>query len=312
MLLTSIIVTITYVIHENINFQKWDKCIKKAINGSIYGYSWFLNIVSGHWDALIDENYENVMPLPYRKVLGFKILVQPHFATNLGVYSSQVPDADIVNRFLAAIPAQFRYLHINLNKYNRLTTGNIRVKHDIHYELDLIRPYPKIHSHYLKNVLQSLAGADIYKIAVVPDLNSNDLLQLYKKSKGRIRNLLFQKRINSLKMLVSTAVRYGIGHIYGAYTRDNDLCAAAFFVFSHQKATLLFVGLNKIAIKEHALEVIIDEFIKLHSEQNLTLRFEFVSRKKFAAVYQGFGGQRYQFLNIRQNRLPWFLKFVQL
>jgi hypothetical protein len=40
------------------------------------------------------------------------------------------------------------------------------------------------------------------------------------------------------------------------------------------------LDLNKVAIKEHSLEVIIDEFIKLHADQNITLRFEFRSGKK--------------------------------
>jgi len=305
-------VNIRYVTHEAIDFQKWDKCIKKSINGSIYGYSWFLNIAARHWDALIDENYENVMPLPYWKILGMKILIQPHFATNLGVYSSQVLDCKTVNLFLTSVPEDFRYVHINLNKYNKLTITNIRIKRDIHFELDLIRSYQKIQSLYWKNVSLNLMLARGNKISVIPGLNSNDLIELYKRSKGAIWNVLFKRRINTLKTLVSSSVRYRVGQVYGAYTSENVLFAAAFFVFSHQRATLLFLGLNKVAIKKHALEVIIDEFIKLHSDQNLTLRFEFASRRKFAPIYKGFGGQQYQFMNIRQNKMPWLLKHLPL
>ena len=45
---------IRYVKHNDIDFKKWDKCITKAINGSVYGYSWFLDIVAKEWDALLD------------------------------------------------------------------------------------------------------------------------------------------------------------------------------------------------------------------------------------------------------------------
>lgn len=303
---------VTYIKHEDIDLKKWDKCIKKAVNGSIYGYSWFLNIVSENWDALIDENYENVMPLTYLKFFGVKALVQPHFATNLGVYSSQVLDTETVNKFISSIPLEFNYVNIRLNKYNKLTIANIKIERDIHYELDLIQPYEKIRSQYSKNIRENLQVSSKNRITVIPCLNSNDLIQLHLKNSRRISNLLFRKKNELLKKIVSTAVRYRVGQVMGAYTHRNVLCAAAFFVFSHQKATLLFLELNKIAIKERALEAVIDEFIKLHADQNVTLRFEFASRKKFASVYEGFGAQRFQFMNIKQNRLPSLLKLLRL
>jgi hypothetical protein len=305
-------VNIRYIKHNEIDFKKWDKCIKKAINGSIYGYSWFLNTVSATWDALIDENYENVMPLTYRSILGLKVLCQPHFATNLGVYSSQILECETVNRFIAAIPDEFRYIRINLNKYNKLTIDNLKIKRDIHYELDLIESYEKIQRKYSENLKQKIALARQHNVSVVPSLNSSDLVHLFQKSKTKLWNLVFPKRVHDLKMLVSTAIRYRVGQVYGAYANGNNLCAAAFIIFSHQKATLLFLGFNKIALKQHALEIIIDEFIKLQAEQNLTLRFEFASRKKFAGIYTGFGGRRYQFMNIRQNRLLRIIKFMRL
>jgi predicted aldo/keto reductase-like oxidoreductase len=101
-------------------------------------------------------------------------------------------------------------------------------------------------------------------------------------------------------MLIATVVKYKVGQIYGAYTRENTLCAAALFVWSHQKVFLLLFGFDKIGKKEQALEVLIDEFIKLHAEQNLTLRFEFTLQKKYSGLYSGFGGQRYEFLKIRR------------
>ncbi|MDP4209462.1 MAG: hypothetical protein Q8928_11675 [Bacteroidota bacterium] len=303
---------IQYVKHEDIDFQRWDRCIRKAVNGSIYGYSWYLNTVSKEWNALIDENYENVMPLTYRTILGIKMLIQPHLATNLGVYSSQVLDGEKVNSFIAAIPKEYRYVRINLNKYNKLSVDNIKVSGDIHYELDLIEPYNKIRSRYTKEAINAIKVAEDKNITIISGLNSADLIHIYQKNKGFLWNIFFRQRIATLKVLVSTAVRFRVGHIYGAYQNNNRLCAAAFFVTVHKRATLLFLGLDKEAIKNHVLEAIIDEFIKLHCEQDLTLRFEFASRKKYAGIYAGIGGRRYRFMSIQQNRLPWYLKFLKL
>lgn len=301
---------IHYIKHADIDLRGWDRCIKKSMNGSLFGYSWFLDIVSPHWDALIDDNYEHVMPLTHRSILGLKMLIQPYFATNLGVYSIQVLDCETVNQFISAIPDSYRYIRINLNKYNKLSVADIKISQDIHFELDLIEPYERIRKRYGESVKAKLTEAAFNNISVIGGLNSNDLTQLYKKRKGRIWNLFYRKQFSALQEIISTAVRYRVGEIYGAYSGGNKLCAAAFFGWSHQKVTLIFLGLNATALKEHALEAVIDEFIKQHAEQNLTLRFEYASRKKYACTYAGFGGRKFQFMNIRQSRMPWFLKWI--
>lgn len=260
----------------------------------------------------MDANYENVMPLTHKRIFGIEMLLQPWFATNLGVYSVNVLESTVVNAFIAAIPAKYRYIRINLNKYNKLTNKDIKTSSDIHYELDLISNYTKIRSKYTPQIVEGLSIAKRGKISIIADLNSNDITLLYRKSKGPVRNLIWQRKMEALKSLVSTSVRFRVGQVYGAYNADNKLCAAAFFVWSHQRVTLILLALTNHAIKNHALEVIIDEFIRTHAEQNLTLRFEYASRERFSSLYSGFGARRFQFMNIRLNRLSKIFSLPQL
>jgi hypothetical protein len=287
-----------YVKHTDIDFQKWDKCIKKSVNGSIYGYSWYLNIVSEDWDAIIDDKYETVMPVTFQRFLGCNILLQPPFASNLGVYSTKVLDSKMVDNFVHVLTEKFRFININLNKYNKATGSFFKIKRDIVYELDLIPSYQRISSSYNSIINQNLMEARNNKITIVQGMNSNDLVRLYLRNKSIIWKVVFRKHVNKIRMLISTAIKYRVGQIYGAYTAENNLCAAGFFVWSHQKVFFLFLGLNKTGKKQFALEALIDEFIKLHSEQNLTLRFEYSSRNKYSSIYMGFGGRRNEFMKV--------------
>ena len=70
---------IKYLKHNQIDKQKWDSAIENARNGLVYVLSWFLDIVSPDWDALVYGDYEVVMPLTYRNKLGVKYLYQPVF-----------------------------------------------------------------------------------------------------------------------------------------------------------------------------------------------------------------------------------------
>ena len=75
---------IRYVTQEFINKSLWDQCIKKAVNGRVYAYSWYLDIMADNWDALIigDETYETVFPLTYRSKYGISYLYQPFLPNN--------------------------------------------------------------------------------------------------------------------------------------------------------------------------------------------------------------------------------------
>jgi hypothetical protein len=297
---------IRYLQHHEIDYQKWDKCIKKSVNGSIYAYSWFLNIVSEEWDALIDEKYETVMPLTFKKVFGFKILIQPVFASNLGVFSTKVLNEEVVDSFIKAIPGKFWLFNINLNKYNKITEQLFHIRHDCVYEIDLIPSYKRISESFSNEVKEEIEYAAKNKISIITGMNSNDLVSLYLNNKTLLQKILFRKHIKKIKMLVSNSIKFRVGQVYGAYTRENSLCAAAFFVWSHNRVFLLFFGFNKTGLKELAHITLINEFIKLHAEQNLTLRFEFSSRNKYSDLYMGFGGRRYEFMRVRKKGFPLF------
>ena len=79
---------IRYIPHHEIDKSLWDRTITNAVNGSICALSWYLDIVAGTWDALVEGDYENVMPLPWRKKGGIRYIHQPRFTQQLGLFGS--------------------------------------------------------------------------------------------------------------------------------------------------------------------------------------------------------------------------------
>ena len=49
---------IKYLQYNELDKVKWDVCINKASNGLIYGYSFYLDNMAKHWDALVLNDYE--------------------------------------------------------------------------------------------------------------------------------------------------------------------------------------------------------------------------------------------------------------
>ena len=81
---------IKYLQHKEIDKSKWDACISRAPNGLIYPYSFYLDAMAKHWDALVLKDYEAVMPLTWNRKYGFYYLYQPAFTASLGVFGKNL------------------------------------------------------------------------------------------------------------------------------------------------------------------------------------------------------------------------------
>jgi hypothetical protein len=68
---------------EEIEKNKWNGTIHYAINGNIFGYYWYLKAVIGEWDAIVEEDYQSVMPI-FKKPLNAH---QYDLLKELGPYS---------------------------------------------------------------------------------------------------------------------------------------------------------------------------------------------------------------------------------
>ena len=56
-----------YIESKNIDKSRWDQCVSSSKSPLVYGYSWYLDLVSPEWCGIIMEDYSAVMPLPVKK-----------------------------------------------------------------------------------------------------------------------------------------------------------------------------------------------------------------------------------------------------
>src|ERR1700676_3681504 len=99
---------IRYLERNEIDADKWDHCILNAPNGLIYARSFYLDSMAENWSALVEGDYQQVMPLTWNKKFGFRYLYQPYFTKSLGVFGKSSLPFEI-SSFLNAVPEKFKY-----------------------------------------------------------------------------------------------------------------------------------------------------------------------------------------------------------
>ena len=77
---------IRYLTHNQIDTLRWDECVTHSPDGLVYAWSWYLNVVHQNWEALVEDDYEAVMPLCGGKKFGINYLFQPFFTQKFGVF----------------------------------------------------------------------------------------------------------------------------------------------------------------------------------------------------------------------------------
>lgn len=298
---------IRYVGRNKIEEERWNACIDKAFNGNLYGYSWFLDIVAGEWDALIEDDYDRVFPLVYRKKFGLSYVYQPFFTQQLGLYSTTKLDTSGLTSFIESIPVKFKRIEINLNAFNNADSVKYKLIPQINHELDLIHSYDAIRKNYTENLIRNIRKGEKAKLSISKNIKPDDIIDLFRKNRGSEIAHLHEEEYMRLKRIAYTCMYKGIASIQGVYDMQNQLIAGAFFIHSNNKSIFLFSGLSEEGRHAGAMPFLIDTFIREHAGRHLTFDFDGSNDPNLARFYRSFGSKEYIYHRLVLNRMPFLL-----
>ncbi len=297
---------IQYLKRNEVNDVLWNECIGHSANGTIYGHTYYLDNMADNWDALMLNNYEAVMPLPWRKKWGIYYLYQPFLTAQLGVFGNELT-AEIMEAFLNAVPKKFRYWDLPFNHQNLFPVSTFPLHLRSNFVLHLNSPYEKLYNCYRENIKRNINKSRDYGCTVSTGVAVDsiiDLAQLQAKD-------VSQKDFENFKTLFDFLKAKGSAKTYGIVSNTGALLASCVFFFSHNRAYYILVGNHPNGRTLGASHALIDAFIKDHSGQTLALDFEGSDIRNLAFFYSSFGAVEEKYSAIKLNRLPWWAKWMK-
>lgn len=292
---------ITYLEHNAIDKAKWDALIAEC--GNIYAYSWYLDIVHPGWEALVEDDYQSVMPLTGGKKFGVNYLFQPYFVQQLGVFSKALTP-ETTEAFLKAIPSKYRFAEIRLNEGNVFAEGCEGVEYHRNVLLDLGQEYEAMHSQYHQNTKRNLAKAENGNLQVVDMVDPNDVIALFRDNRGAMIGKWGDAEYARLVDLTQAAISRDAACVLGVTEKGVGLLlCAAIFMKTEKRMTFLFSGLTEEGKQRQAMTYLLDQVIQKHARQSVTFDFEGSDDDNLARFYLGFGGREVQYPSYTFNRL---------
>jgi hypothetical protein len=300
-----------YLKHNEIDKGRWDNCISNSINELIYARSWYLDIVSPGWDALIEGDYKSVMPLTWKRKFGIYYIYPPYFAQQLGIFSTRQISENMVQEFIKMIPEKFRLIQICLNESNPISTSLSGVNINFNYKLDISGPYSEIYGLYSRNCKRNIEKAVNAQLTIDENITAAQFAEFVKANLGDKLTELNKRNYITLKKVLEASLENGTGKIYRVLTRDNKLCAAGSFLLTPRRCIFSVCASSAEGRSSNAMYFLVDRAIENNSNRNRIFDFSGSNIKGIAYFNSAFGAKPVEYPYIYRNNLPRIIRFLK-
>ncbi len=293
---------IRYLKHSAINKKKWDDCIEKSNISRSFGFSWYLDIVSPNWHALVLDDYQAVMPLTWKRRYGLFYLIQPVFCQQLGIFTLQ-PET-FIHSFLKHIPRKFLCVKISISNNEPLTDSNFTFKTRTNYILYLKKSSQELKREYSKSNAKNIRKA-INREVMVTSCPKEESISFLQNEYHQLLGIR-KKHFDVLNTILARGAKYGELECFGAYSGKELLASSCcLLVNKHIFMTMVASGKGK---KARALFLLIDNMIENFSNRDVFLDFGGSDVESIAYFFKGFGAQRESYYEILYS--PLLAKFL--
>ena len=270
---------ILYLKRAALDVEKYDLCIENSIQSRIYAFSWYLDIVADHWDVLVLNDYEAVMPLPWKKKFGLKYITQPYFCQQLGIFSKEEISEEIQRQFIRKIPLKFLKVSLALNSHNLLIGQQIKKN----LSIKLNKNYESICKNYSKGRKHAIKVAEKNQL-MVAETSIQSLIDIQKKF------YQYEFSEEKLQKLSIQLLHQQKGAILGIF-KDEVLLGGALFVFSTKRIVYLFSAFTELGRELQVASFLLNFMLTKNENSQLIFDFEGGNILNMGKFYRSFGAE---------------------
>lgn len=285
---------IKFVKYKEIDFHKYENCLKSAAQNSNFAEKDFLDIVTkSKWFLLIYKDYEAVMPVFYARRFGFNFVLMPKLCPQLGVFSKKnLPE--INELFLNFLKANFLVLNYHFNAENKFhqllkTKTSYLIKKQNY--TDVLKKYSASRRRNVR-INQALTEKMTFKSNFTED-SKIFFLEHLKGTKNK------KESADYFDILINLQKK-NIGNLM--ILEYNEVIQSIVFLFTSKENVYLSIFINTNILENANIpSIAIDQILQKFIEKN---NFDFVGSdlENVAKFNQRFGAFPYQYSVINYSK----------
>lgn len=297
---------------DKIDQDRWDRVVAESCFPSVYGLSWYLNLVSPGWMAMVVDDYAALFPLPVKKKFGIRYMAQPPFTQQLGVFSKDPVDDTLMRTLILHAQRRFPFADLQLNETNRIRKNgfNVYPRRNIVLPLDL--RYAELREAYHGQVRRNLGRFRGSGLSVVRDDTAFTLvIDTFRKRQGKRYRGMKKRDYEVLEQLCRECLSRQILDVRIVRNTLGHLIAGAIFLHSFNRYIFLFSANSTEGYTHSAMSAVVDSFIRDHAPGPVALDFEGSDDVGLARFYRSFGSKDTTYLRVVYNKLKWPIRMLK-
>jgi hypothetical protein len=258
------------------------------VQSRIYAYAWYLDIVADNWSVLVLNDYEAVMPLPFRKKYGVTYVYPPFWLLELGIFSKE--NQLSIAAFIKPLLKKYRFVELRFNTQNNLINTQCTVENRKLQYLNLNSTYAVLLEDYQKDKRKELRKAARQGLTSKWNDAPENLLLLFKNNVGKRIPEIEEKEYEVLLKLMQECIARGLGEILSVYDK-SALVASGFFLKHQHSITLLVSSTDFKNRSTGANTFLIDRAIYQYHKEYDKFCFGGSSIESIAQYFKSFGAE---------------------
>ncbi len=292
---------------DKINQYSWDQCVQKNSNGLIYTTSVYLNQLSEQWNGLVINDYETIMPLPWKKKTGVRYCYTPPFIQQLGITGDMTKET--AKQIIATINAFVSYGDFQFNFSNSPLQQIIPVIPRTNLIIDLSNTYEIIRARYAHDTTENIRKAENKSLLYEKEYRTDGLIlyqELYGKKMPHIKKedyTRFKHLCNKLLAENQCFTR--------TVTHNHEVLSTAILLKDNKRIYNIMNATTQNGRQKEANYFLFDQLVREFAGSRVLLDFEGSDLPGVRNFYEKFGAAPQPYFYYHLNQLPWPLRLLK-
>lgn len=295
--------------HE-IDVFKWDNCVESDRISLPYALHWYLDLCTNDWEALVYNDYQNVMPLPFNKKYGISYIYRPYGTQQLGIFGKE-KSPELTKYFLQHIPKKYRWVDYFFNEDTiEVDYPNCKWEPQINQILDLRNSYQSIYENYSTQTIKNLNKAKKANFRIFENDSPDVLIRMFQNNKGKEIPSLDESKYSKMRQIMYAFLHKRKGFIWTVYDDRNTACSGIFIMQFKNRLILMFTAADDYGKQHGGMSFLLNELFIQFSEKHWIFDFEGSNLEGLARFNSGFGAEKRIYYRMVRDTLPWIVSSI--
>lgn len=298
---------IQYLDSQDLDKEKWDRRLNQSSNGLIYGSCIYLDTMAENWGAIVVDDYQAIMPLPWKMKMFIPYYYRVPFLPQSGIFGTIEPA--LFREITKTIFRKIKFGDIFLNYGNAEYAKYLSARPLVNKVLTLHENYSSIAGRYHPAFLKSLKKAGRFNHVYAEDKDFHYVVALFKKQYGSGIASLHTKDYDKFSRLCVQLCQANKAIIRKAVDANGRLLAVVLMLKDEHRLYNMMNIVQRDGRSGAANHFLYDQIIREFSGRDLVLDMEGSNLPGIREFYRYTGAENQPYFFY--SRIPFVIRMLR-